>query len=274
MNHQPCPLCRHATSHLKYTVENFHIVTCRECGFVYLANPVDLAEEQQNYENYFQSANLADYRPQSTDKNIRQAWSINEQRLAWIQRYTKKGKLLDIGCGRGYFLTHAKNQGYHVQGMEISRLAARYASEKFDLMVQIGNIDEDTVLEEEFDIITLWHVLEHFQNPRTVLENVLSMLRPNGRLYIEVPNLYSLKFQLSLPKSRWRGGNHPMYHRSFFARDSLKRIMEISGFDDIKEEHLVYAAQSRRGIYAAKKLLNIFFKDSFLNVTATKQPHF
>jgi len=265
-----CPSCGKHSSRLKYKVDDFRIVSCKECGFVYLDNPLGLADEPQNYEAYFNSAILDEYGPDSHDNNIKQAWLINEQRLDLIRTFNRGGKLLDVGCGRGFFLHHARQYGFKVRGLEISRLAARFASENYDLRIHICNLDEEMPPEERFDLVTMWHVLEHFQNPRSALEKIYAMLRPGGRLFIEVPNLRSLKFQLSPAAKKWRGGNHPKYHRSFFTRETLAALLNAAGFSSPKALHIAYATSANRSMRVLKKMLNFVYRDSFLDITAIK----
>ena len=269
MKNRICPLCRHTISKSKFNVDNFRIVSCAQCGFVYLKNPIPADEEEQNYENYFLSAEFADYTGSSSDENIRRAWTMNEQRIAWIKNFANTGKILDIGCGRGFFLQHAREAGFDVQGVEISRLAARYASERFDIPVHICNLEDEKSLQDSYDIVTMWHVLEHYRNPRAAMENVWSLLNPNGRLFVQVPNLNSLKFRLLSPSKKWSGGNHPKYHRSFFSKKSLDHLLKICGFSKILDSHNVYRHE-KDPVYLIKRILNTFHWDSFLDITAVK----
>ncbi|MBN1560324.1 class I SAM-dependent methyltransferase [candidate division KSB1 bacterium] len=265
-----CPVCRLNKARLKYSVDEFRIVTCRECGFVYLANPIDIAEEQANYESYFRSAELPEYGATSSDENIKGAWTINEHRLRWIKSHKQTGALLDIGCSRGYFLRHARQQGYGVEGVEISRLAGAFVSEHSNITVHICSIESEINLAGVYDIITLWHVLEHMNDPRAALENAWSLLKPGGIIFIEVPNLHSLKFQLSSPSMKWRGGDHPRYHRSFFTRASLHRLLEACNFSNYRDAHHPYHTTDKEYLYLAKRLLNSLYLDSFLNIVVFK----
>ncbi len=269
MTNRRCPLCRGTKVRNKFQVDAFGIVACQKCGFVFLANPAPPENEQENYESYFKSSQLADYTKDSSDAAIREAWRINEQRIAWVKQFTAGGRLLDIGCGRGFFLSHARKNGFDVRGVEISVSAAKYASEHFGVPVHICNLDVENNMDESYDVVTLWHVLEHFHDPRAVLENVRRLLKPGGRLFIEVPNLNSLKFRLSTPGRRWQGGNHPRYHRSFFTRKTLRRVLQTCGFDIDNTPPVNYDLQSNPAVRRAKHCLNAFHLDSFLNETAT-----
>jgi len=271
MVNRPCPLCSHHLSRRKYSVDSFRIVRCLNCGFVYLANPPEPETERDNYESYFQSTQSAD--ESESRKDLDSILIINEHRISMLKQYCPGGKLLDVGCGRGYFLHQAKQAGFQVEGVEISHRAAQYASEHFDVTVHIDNLDEETSFDGDYDIITMWHVLEHFQDPVTALQQVWTVLSPRGHLFIEVPNLRSLFFQLASNSKKWRGGNHPRYHRSFFTRDTLHRLLEQTGFINKWDEHMVYDTGRSWITLASKKILSRFYRDSFLDAVAQKNEY-
>lgn len=265
-----CPLCRQSKSSLKYTADSFNVVSCRQCGLFYVANPPAIEGEKNHYAKYFEQTTLGSYESDSSDNNIRRAWDINEQRLAWVKKYVSSGRLLDVGCGRGFFMHHARQQGFQVEGVEISDAAAQYASEQLNLTVMINNLDEEHSFEGQYDVICLWHSLEHFQQPRAVLDHLWNLCTPGGRIFIEVPNLHSLKFQLALPSKKWQGGNHPRYHRSFFTPSTLSLALSSAGFQQIEQGHPSYAASFCRS--RLKSCLNQLGMDSFINVTAVQSP--
>ena len=266
MNSRPCPLCHHPHATLFQKVDDLFVVSCRACDFTFLGNPPAAKAEKEHYEHYFASTKLGDYEQDSLDPEIRSIWAVNEQRLAWLQRYVAGGRLLDVGCGRGFFLEHACRQGFISEGLEISTAAAHYVSERLGITVHLCNLDQESTLEGSYDVICLWHVLEHFRQPVEVLERVWNLCAPGGRIFIEVPNLNSLKFQLSLPSRRWRGGNHPRYHRSFFTRASLARTLTVAGFQQLEYGTPSYGTAGLKR--AVKSRLNRFGLDSFIDVTA------
>lgn len=263
-----CPLCHHNDSRPKYKIEDFDIVQCRDCGFVYLNHEIETRDEELNYEMYFESTTLDDYTDDSEDINIQQARLINSTRLHWVQSRHPQGRLLDVGCGRGFFLKHAIDAGYEVEGVELSVSAAQYATEHFNVPVHVSNLEHERAFSNEYDVITLWHVLEHFHQPVTVLQNLWTMLAPGGTLYVEVPNLNSVKFRLSAPGTRWQGGNHPRYHRSFFTQDTLQRALRHAGYIDLQHRSILYPVQKNPMMRGVKRLLQLYHLDSFLQMEA------
>jgi 2-polyprenyl-3-methyl-5-hydroxy-6-metoxy-1,4-benzoquinol methylase len=80
-----------------------------------------------------------------------------------------KGIVLDVGCGYGYFLAACRNYGYDVQGIDISGWASQHATEEPGLSITFGLIDEVELPHHSFDIITMWHFLEHTSDPRKAI---------------------------------------------------------------------------------------------------------
>lgn len=267
---RPCPLCKKDDYKIKYRTEGFRVARCRACGFVYLLNPPEISEAQESYDEYFTKIAASSYAADSTDGNLRQQWLINQQRLNWLRLIKPRGRLLDIGCGRGYFLHHARNFGYEAAGIEISPLAAKYAREELGLSVRTGDIQKPGLLDSQstYDLITLWHVLEHIQDPLPILIETRKRLTPGGVLIVEVPNLHSLKFLLSPASHRWVGGNHPRYHCSFFTRSTLEALLANANLI-MKKSLLTYSQFTKSNFkFLLKRTLKQFNIDSFITVTA------
>jgi 2-polyprenyl-3-methyl-5-hydroxy-6-metoxy-1,4-benzoquinol methylase len=105
-----------------------------------------------------------------------------------FQKKKARGRLPDIGCGNGYFMALCRSKGYEVQGIDVSKWAATYATEALGITVHIGQIDDVELPRGQFDIITMWHSLEHTRNPRYTIEKAKGWLKADGILAIEVPN--------------------------------------------------------------------------------------
>ncbi|OGT38155.1 MAG: hypothetical protein A3F12_04640, partial [Gammaproteobacteria bacterium RIFCSPHIGHO2_12_FULL_38_14] len=140
----------------------------------------------------------------------------------------KKGKLLDIGCGDGAFLLQAKKEGWQVVGTEISSSA--YSNNDFEIRKNLT----DLFPLGPFDCITLWHSLEHMQDPKQTLAHVYELLTPQGLLLIAVPN--AAGWQSRLFGSRWLHRDVPR-HIFHFNPHSLCRLLQAEQFDLIKSWH-------------------------------------
>ena len=246
------------------------VVRCPSCSLVYLGNP---PPEERLYDGYYSSSDPDPglYRADSSDPHLRELYAINSQRLARLGRIMPAGRLLDIGCGRGQFLKSAREQGYETRGIDVSERAVAYAREHFGLRCDVRPLEEVAASDERFDLVTLWHVLEHFVNPVEALGQIRRMLRPGGLCVVEVPNLRSLKFMLS--GSRWEGGNHPLYHRTFFTSPGLRQMLVRCGYARVSRMRWSYAVPGRSGAYElVKRALDVAAMDAFLDFIAWNGP--
>src|SRR3954454_22183190 len=119
-------------------------------------------------------------------------------RALQIERKQKPGKVLDIGCGRGLLLQKLRERGWEPQGTELSEEAASYARDRLGLPVSTNTLQDGDFPDGEFDLVILWHVLEHVHAPRAMLQEVSRILKPGGVLLVAVPNFGSWE-------ARWRG---------------------------------------------------------------------
>lgn len=260
---RPCPNCRCTDYKLCYTESPFQVIKCKKCKLVFLGNPPD---ENTLYENYHETTELDfdEYSLASNSKHIAGLFAINRQRLKWILRTGKSGKLLDVGCGRGYFLKTMSDAGYDVAGMDVSMTAIEYVRKQFALQASNTTLDELVRGGEKYDVITMWHVLEHFIDPYDALNKIRQLLNDDGACFIEVPNLRSLKFLLA--KQKWQGGNHPKYHRTFFSNRTLRAALLKAGFTKSQRVPISYRLPEGSGIFGLiKPGLNLMGMDSFLD---------
>jgi SAM-dependent methyltransferase len=252
-----CPNCTETRNALFCLEGDFRIVTCAGCGLTYLQNP---PPDEMIYEDYYQNLPLQPSEELS---------SIIVQRLARLQRRIPQGYLLDIGCGQGFFMAEAQRAGYRVLGIDVSASAVAFARDTLHVEAATTSLDELLSRQERFDVITLWHVLEHFLNPTEELRKIKNLLAPGGYCFIEAPNLHSIKFMLS--RKKWIGGNHPLYHRTFFIHTTLEETMRKSGFKDIERIPISYKIPGQNRVYSIiKQAANVFAADAFLDYVARR----
>lgn len=156
-----------------------------------------------------------------------------KRKLKLINNLSKDSKtLLDVGCGTGDFLLTAKQNGWNVKGIEPNPQAREIANSKTNNAV--SNIESLLDLDKQsFDVITLWHVLEHLPNLEEHIQLFQSLLKPNGRLVIAVPNFKS--YDATYYKSFWAAYDVPR-HLWHFSRTSISKL--FSKYDMEVEETL------------------------------------
>jgi ubiquinone/menaquinone biosynthesis C-methylase UbiE len=155
-------------------------------------------------------------------------------RIRKIKRMYKgrqPGLILDVGCGKGRMLHELRKKGWGVCGTELSDLSCDFAKEEFGLDIKKGDVSECALPDDHFDVITMWHSLEHCRDPHGTLNECHRVLKDGGILIVAVPNLASLQYRLS--KDKWFHLDVPrhLYH---FTPSVLTRLVNASGFKTVK----------------------------------------
>ena len=190
-----------------------------------------------------------------------------KKRLELVKSYNKNGSLLDIGTGDGHFLDFAKDI-YNASATEVSLSGVRYALARGH-NVHHGSILDHHFDNEKFDIITMWHVLEHVPNVHEILSRVETLLKPGGTLLIAVPNELLSLCLFSLTRRR----RHPFgmlkadkeIHLTHFTPRTFKNTLQSKfevkefGVDDVH----VYGRYRHLPLLYVNKLLNFLFKTHF-----------
>jgi SAM-dependent methyltransferase len=225
-----------------YTGQEFTLVKCTKCELVYL-DPIPAEEEISTYypPAYFgEKESLADR--QSLRSSDYETDKLSQMHRSGI--LSQKGRILDIGCGNGAFLANMKQRNWEVYGIETAKIAADYAQEEIGTSVINKKIQDAGFASQYFDVITLWHVLEHLPDPSAALAEVHRILKPQGQLLISLPNFQSLQAQLM--KSDWYHLDVPrhIYH---FTPKTISELLAKTGLAIIKIS-FVSPAYNRDGI--------------------------
>src|SRR5262249_37323679 len=147
--------------------------------------------------------------------------------VAFIQRAAVncRGRdVLDVGCGAGTLLGLLKRRGFQVGGVDVSEEAARVAESENGVRVRVGSLKESMFANASFDIVTLFHVMEHVVNPRAVLAEVSRILKPDGALVLQVPNIDS--WQCKAFGVKWYGLDVPRHVIDYSRKGMLKLLAD------------------------------------------------
>lgn len=150
-----------------------------------------------------------------------------QQRAAQLFLEPPCGKLLDVGCGNGRFLQRMRAAGWEVEGTDFDPKAAAAAHAEHGLTVRVGDLASIAYPDEQFDVVTLQHLIEHVPNPVALLQECRRILKPQGRLVVVTPNLHSWGHQHFA--AAWRGLEPPR-HLYLYARQNLQNLATYAGF--------------------------------------------
>lgn len=193
----------------------------------------------ENLSSYYQSEDYishTDSKSGVTNKiyQLVKRYMLN-QKLNWISQFKSTGKLLDVGAGTGDFLLSAKKRGWEVSGVEPTRSARELA-----LLKNLNLHDSISKLEnEQFDVISLWHVLEHIPDLENEISRLNELLKKDGILVIAVPNFKS--HDAKYYKEFWAAYDVPR-HLWHFSQTGIKDLFSQFDLNLISTKALVFDA--------------------------------
>ncbi len=158
-----------------------------------------------------------------------------QKKMGWIEKHVFKAKLLDFGAGTAEFLQFAKNRNWEIHGVEPNEKARTLAREK-EIHLH-SNLKE--VSENNFDVISLWHVLEHLPDLENKIGKFKNLLSKNGILVIAVPNYKS--YDAEFYKEFWAAYDVPR-HIWHFSQNGIKDLFSNFGFELIETRPLIFDA--------------------------------
>lgn len=240
-----CPWCQSEKAHkhlsLKdyfLTQEPFEIMVCEDCGLLYTTpKPSDekIGDYYKSDEYYSHQENKKGFIPRVYEA----VKSVNlKHKIAIATQGKEPGRLLDIGCGVGDFLHFAEQNGWQCTGAEPSEDAALIAKKRIKAEIMLPK-DLEKLPDESFDVITMWHVLEHVSDLQWQVNQLNRLLKKGGRLVIALPNFRS--YDARYYKDKWAAYDVPR-HLNHFSQDSIAKIFNINGLIQNQTQKLIWDA--------------------------------
>jgi 2-polyprenyl-3-methyl-5-hydroxy-6-metoxy-1,4-benzoquinol methylase len=149
------------------------------------------------------------------------------------------GRLLDVGCGAGRHIQQMSSLGWQCMGVDISTRAIENAKKLNPSATFVVGMIDNVEVGEKFDLISMHHVLEHVYDPRQVIERCFELLRPGGKLVVNVPNINS--WEAKWFGRRWKGLDIPR-HLLHFKESVLARLLSTAGFAIEKKRPGMFAS--------------------------------
>jgi SAM-dependent methyltransferase len=216
-----------------YAKTGYAIGRCVRCGLVYAdpraPHPKILARYSPEYfwSEYLPSLGITADAPLDLARFDLRYGAL----LTMLGERTHGRRLIEAGCGAGFFLKAAERAGWRVTGIELSNEAARFATERLALDIRQQPVEEASIAAGSFDAAAMFDVIEHLFDPRAVLEALARALAPDGTLVISTPNFDSASRYLLGPD--WAVLS-PLEHTYYFTESSLRRLLEATGFDRVE----------------------------------------
>jgi len=216
-----CSLCGND----QFSSARMNLVGCKACGCILDSKiwraSANLELEEEWFEQRY-NLNLSFW------VKMFEAWH-NRQTIRSIINFTQKkgGKLLEIGVGSGSFLNSIRRKGFDVTGCDLSKTLSRHVERTYGIPVHNGFVSS-LPSDPHYDVIVMNHVLEHVNDPISLLKDIRSRLKQDGLLHLAVPNVAS--WEAALPG--W--ASYEPYHLVYFTPETLRKTLESAGFKVIR----------------------------------------
>jgi len=230
-----CILCDSSHTSALFKRNKYVMVKCRNCGIIYQFPQVSKEKYLKDVQKHYSAVDPL-YRVAYSRKSLYKRF-IHKIR----QPKRKNARLLDVGCGMGYFLSLAKNDGWNVFGLELSPDIVKMGIQNYGLDIQCADFEESNFLDGYFDVITLWNVLDELLNPIGNILKIKKILKPGGIFFMRTPNasfhLFAYRTQQKLKKFHFEHTipyQSSIFHIFNFSKKTLKLILRDNGFSNIK----------------------------------------
>ena len=240
-----CPWCESDKAQINLwlkdeflTKEDFHICECLNCGLLYtMPRPSQdkIGEYYKSEEYYSHQENKKGFIPRLYEKvkkvNLKHKYKLATKGL-------EAGRLLDIGCGVGDFMHTAETHSWQCVGVEPSEDAKTIARQRTKAKL-LSSEDLEQLPDASFDVITMWHVLEHVDNLKWQVAQLQRLIKPQGRIVIALPNYKSYDGQYY--KEHWAAYDVPR-HLSHFNRKTISKILTTNELKLVETDKLRWDA--------------------------------
>lgn len=227
-----CPYCEGVSVHLlsspdlnrRSTPDTFEYYKCSACGLIFLDPQPD--DMRPFYKNIYTPI------PENLSQ-LRALAKAEKYRMQSILPYKARGKLLEIGPWIGIFSCNAKDAGFDVTAIEMDAQCVDFLTGVLGVKAIRSSDPALTMdaMDEKFDVITLWHSLEHLPRPWLVLQKAAERLAPGGILLIAVPNVESYDF--SVLRAAWMHLDAPRHLFLYTARE-LEKLSSVNGLQTLE----------------------------------------
>ena len=236
-----CLICGAENPDRRYSITRFEVLSCRQCEQIFLHPLLEPDEVRELFASLYSVGEgsvpeLKDYYSYTfEDEPGNPLVQQYESWLDQIEAVRPPGRVLDIGCGTGLFLSVARRRGWDPFGIDESHQATEHARNHFGLDPWVGEFESFVTSEETFDLVTGWDIIEHSRDPVGLMRSARSRLNPDGVVALSTPNqrsildlvgglIYHLSGQrITKPLEKFYIEQHFLYFTPDSLRDCLER---------------------------------------------------
>ena len=215
-----CPVCQSSNPADFFYVRRRQFVRCSSCLLIW-GQQIDAKETKRVY----QSDSYQSIQPQHKFRE-----TIFRKKLNEIEKMKGIGRILDVGCGEGKFLDIARSKGWETYGTELSPMAYDQAMKEFNLDIFLGELSGAKFPDSNFDVVTLFNVLDQIPSPLDELSEIYRILNDRGLLVLRIPNA---TFHVNLVKMMKSLEPQLVFHLYCFTPQTIKYLLAKVGFDHI-----------------------------------------
>lgn len=250
-----CPACGNGNNKMLVKKPGYSLLQCMDCSLIWKNIP-NAGEE------FSKTVNNEMFSDAGKRAGVKANHAMAQDRIDILMEFTKQGDIMEIGCATGEFLEKARTQGFNTFGIDLSENYVEYAKKK-GLNVFCGRIEDIEKDSKQYDIIAMFHLIEHIARPEEFLKSINRLLKKDGLIYIVTPNANSSTNKLF-------GYKHSVYehpdHYIFYSDKTLGDILNRSGFKVLQKrsrEYHHHLFSSLKGLLGSiNKKENVISKNS------------
>ncbi|MDI6839377.1 MAG: class I SAM-dependent methyltransferase [bacterium] len=227
-----CNICGSNRNLLLLKTDFYSLLKGRNCGVIYQVPQINKEEYLKKITEYYEKVDPSELVAISRRRLYNNFFSKIE--------HLHPRRILDIGCGFGYFLSLTKEKGWNCYGVEVSETLARMGKQRYNLNIETIPFEENDYSNDYFDVITLCNVLDEMMSPIKVLKEIKRILAPNGILFIRIPNadfhimIYRIhSFLSSIGLGKLVTKKVYIFHIFNFSNIALQKLLKRSHFAPI-----------------------------------------
>jgi len=244
-----CNICGIDNARDIWSDREHRIVRCKRCGLVY-ANP---RQGKDDLKKIYSKDYFLNYYIENRESRLKYFRRLFQE----IPIEKREGRILDVGCGVGFFLKVAEDCGWETYGVEPACYAAEFGQKEYGLNIYCGLLGEAHYEDSFFDVVTIWDVFCSVHDPMSILKEVFRMLKDDGTVVIKVPNRPKIIFLIARILSLFTNAKGLLHMPAQIYQFTPKTLSNMMTKTNLKVFHVTYINEVKKKRYAKNRFKNV-----------------